>query len=88
MHCPHTKQCIAVNKSLRHQEIRNSKSKIRNPKISWERQESNPGRLGEKRERYLCAMPTPSMTTIGPLDTLQGSLLAGQGKKRDQKTSV
>ena len=29
MHCPHTKQCIAVNKSLRHQEIRNSKSEIR-----------------------------------------------------------
>ena len=22
-------------------------------------EESNPGRLGEKRERYLCAMPSP-----------------------------
>ena len=28
-------------------------------KIFWERRESNPGLLGEKRERYLCAMPTP-----------------------------
>ena len=23
------------------------------------REESNPGQLGEKRERYLCAMPSP-----------------------------
>ena len=28
-------------------------------KISWERWESNLGLLGEKRERYLCAMLPP-----------------------------
>ena len=52
MHSPHTKHCTAVEKSLLHQEILNSK-------ISWERQESNLGRLGVKRKPYLCAMPTP-----------------------------
>ena len=45
MHCPHTKQRTAVDKSLRHQEIRknlgNSGNRI--------------GQLGEKRERYLCS---------------------------------
>ena len=34
-----------------------------NSKLSWkklwEHWDSNPGRLGGKRERYLCAMPTP-----------------------------
>ena len=28
-------------------------------KNSWKRQESNPGPLGEKRERYLCSMQLP-----------------------------
>ena len=51
-----TKQWTAVNKSLRHQEIRIS------PKKSWERRETNPGLVGEKRKRYLCGMPTPHET--------------------------
>ena len=52
MHCPHTKQCTAVDKYLRHQEILNLKK-------SWERRESNPGRLGVKRERYLSILCRP-----------------------------
>ena len=40
----------AANKPQRHYE---------NLKIPWERWESNPGLLGEKRKRYLCAMPPP-----------------------------
>ena len=33
---------------------------------SWESQETNPGLLGEKRDRYLCAMliPAPTFQTI------------------------
>ena len=53
MLCPSTKQCTAVDKPLWHQETQISLKK------SWKRQESNPGRLGEKQECYLCAMPTP-----------------------------
>ena len=41
IHCPHTKQCTVVDKSLRNQEIK-----------SWKCRDSNPGRLGEKRECY------------------------------------
>ena len=41
MQCPHTMQCTVVDKSLRHQEIK-----------SWKCRDSNPGRLGEKRECY------------------------------------
>ena len=33
-------------------------SKLSRKKL-WEHWDSNPGRLGGKRERYLCAMPTP-----------------------------
>ena len=29
-----------------------------------ERQESNPGRLGEKRKRYHCAVPSPHCTAL------------------------
>ena len=56
----------AVNKSLQHR-IKFSFSKripLKNreelfcPKNFWERGELSPGLLGEKRERYLCAMPT------------------------------
>ena len=50
--CTHTKQCTAVDKSLRHQEIWIS------PKKSWKRRELNPGRLSEKCKSYLCAMLT------------------------------
>ena len=39
-----------VDKSQQHQE-RNSGNKF------WECRELNPGQLGEKRERYLCAIP-------------------------------
>ena len=54
LHRPLSKQC-AVIKSQQHQEI---------PKKSWERRESNPGQLGEKRKRYLCAMPTPAFAFL------------------------
>lgn len=30
----------------------------------WEHRESNPGWQGGKRERYLCAMPTPSDSSV------------------------
>ena len=53
MHCPHTKQCTAVNKIY---DIKNFKFLLRNLKKS---QDSNLCRLGEKLECYLCAMPTP-----------------------------
>jgi hypothetical protein len=35
-------------------------------KFSWKRpvRESNPGRQGGKRERYLCAMPTPYINML------------------------
>ena len=49
LRCPLSKQCAAV-KSQQHQEI---------PKKYWKRRELNPGRLGEKCERNLCAIPTP-----------------------------
>ena len=54
MHCPHTKQCTAVDKSLRHQEIQISQKK------SWEHRESNQGPLGAKRERYPLCYVAPS----------------------------
>ena len=44
MHCPHTKQCTAVDKSLRHQDIFAEKN--------LECQELNPWPLGAKREHY------------------------------------
>ena len=46
----HTKQGTAVDKSLRHQEMQISPEKS-----------SNLSRLGEKRECYLFAMPTPGL---------------------------
>ena len=60
LHCPlNTKQCSAVDESLRHREILNSvRNKIFRTNLR-ECGESNPGQLGEKRERYLCAMPPP-----------------------------
>ena len=50
VHCPPSKQCTAVDESLRHQ-----------VKKSWKRQESNLGRRGAELERYRCAMATPLM---------------------------
>ena len=54
MHCPLTKQCTAVDKSLQHQEILKLKK-------SWKSRELTPGQLGVKYERYLCAMPIPQL---------------------------
>ena len=52
LHCPLTKQCSAVDKSQQNRE-----NKFLKEIILWECRESNPGQLGEKRERYLCVMP-------------------------------
>ena len=73
----HTKQCTAVDKSLRLQEIQDQNFflNIRNLKISWERLESNPGRLGAKRERYLCAMPTPHFDLDLPISLNRNTYL-------------
>ena len=50
-----TIQSSVANKSQQHQE-----------KISWERQELNPGLIGEKQVCYLCAMqPQPWSILLG-----------------------
>jgi len=46
-----SKQRRADGKSRQHQIIPS--------RNFWECRESNPGRLGEKRDRYFCATPTP-----------------------------
>ena len=71
------KALIALSKSLRLQEIQDQNFflNIRNLKISWERLESNPGRLGAKRERYLCAMPTPHFDLDLPISLNRNTYL-------------
>ena len=55
LHCPLSKQCCAVHESQQYRE-NNFLDKL----FLWDRQESNPGQLGEKRERYLSAVsPLP-----------------------------
>ena len=44
-------------------------------KIPWKRWESNPGLLGEERERYLCAMLPPEFFLLRPCRTGNKALM-------------
>ena len=62
-------------------------------KISWECRESNPGLLGEKRKRYLCAMPPPIVLLVNVRNQLNGLIVIGliprlSSKDGCQKSSV
>ena len=55
MHCPHTLDSALL--LIYFYDIK--KFREFSPNKSWKRLDSNPGKLGEKRKRYLCAMLTP-----------------------------
>ena len=57
-----------------------SKCRRFNLKEFWERRESNPGLLDEKRERYLCAMLPPLVQALFTLEFNETQDLAVKNK--------